>query len=51
VALSGKTPDAVLHGFPLLLSETLQILGIAGPYLHALEVASKDFLEIIPAIN
>jgi hypothetical protein len=51
VAFLGKMTDVNPQGFLLLLLATLQILGIFGPHICALEVASKDLLEILPPIN
>jgi hypothetical protein len=47
----GETPDVLPQGFLLLLLATLQILGIARPHIRALEVASKNRLEVLPIID
>jgi hypothetical protein len=47
ITLLGETPDVILQGFPLLLPTTLQMPGIAGPHVRALEVADKDLLELL----
>jgi hypothetical protein len=51
VPLLGKLLDIVLQGLPLLLPAALQIPGITGPYVRALEIAGKDLLEILPTID
>jgi hypothetical protein len=51
MTLAGETLDVILQGFPLHLSATLQILGIARPHVCALEGAGEDVLEILQAID
>jgi hypothetical protein len=51
VVFLGETPDLILQGLLLFLPTTLQITGVAGPYVHALEIAGKDLLDIFPAID
>jgi hypothetical protein len=51
MALPGESPDVVLVGFAHLLPAALQVPGIAGSYIRALEVAGEDFLEVLPTIN
>jgi hypothetical protein len=45
-----ETPDVVLGGFIELLPAALQVLGVAVPYIRALEVAGEDHLEILLAV-
>jgi hypothetical protein len=47
MALLGKTLNVFPKGFTWLLSSTLQVLGVAGSHIHALEVAHEVFLEIL----
>jgi hypothetical protein len=47
----GETLDIILQGLTLFLPATLQIPGVAGPNVCALEIAGKDLLEILPAID
>jgi hypothetical protein len=51
MARLGDSLDVILEGFVRLLPTTLQILGVAGPHVCALEVIGEDLLEILPAIN
>jgi hypothetical protein len=51
VALLGEPPNVILKGLARLMSTTLHIPRVAWPRVCALEVASEDLLEIIPAIN
>jgi hypothetical protein len=51
MAYLGEIPDVITQGLPLLLSIALQIPGIVEPHICALEIAGKDLLEILPAID
>jgi hypothetical protein len=51
VAFLGEMPVVIPQGLPLFLSTTHQILGVARPHVHALEIPSKDLLEIPLAID
>jgi hypothetical protein len=51
MALLGEPSNVILKGFALLLPATLQIQGVARPYVRALKVTGEDLLEILPAIN
>jgi hypothetical protein len=51
VALLGEPPNVILKGLARLMSTTLHIPRVAWPRVCALEVASEDLLEIVPAIN
>jgi hypothetical protein len=51
MAFLGKMPDVIPQGLPMLLLTTLQIPWVAGLHICALEIAGKDILEILLAIN
>jgi hypothetical protein len=51
MSLPGESPNIILEGVTQLLPATLQILGVVGLHVCALEVASEDLLEILLAIN
>jgi hypothetical protein len=51
MTLLGEALDAILQGFPLHLSATVQIPRIARPHVCALKVAGEDLLEILPTID
>jgi hypothetical protein len=51
VAFLGEPPNVIPKGLTLLLLATLQILGVAQPYVSALEVAGEDLIEIFLAID
>jgi hypothetical protein len=51
MALPREPPDLILEGFARLLPTTLQVPGVAGSHIRALEVASEDLLDILPTID
>jgi hypothetical protein len=51
MALLGDSVDVIPEGFTWFMSATLQILGVVGLHVCALEVTGEDLLEILPAIN
>jgi hypothetical protein len=51
MALLGDSVDVIPEGFTWFMPATLQILGVVGPHVCALEVTGEDLLEILPAIN
>jgi hypothetical protein len=51
VTLSRESPNVIPQKFALLLTATLEILGVARSHVCALKVSSGDPLEILPAIN
>jgi hypothetical protein len=51
MAFLGESPNVILEGFIQLLLATLQIIGVAGPHVCAMEVAGEDLLEILLVIN
>jgi hypothetical protein len=51
VAFPGGPLNVILKGLTLLMLATLQIPGVAQPYVSALEVAGEDLLEIFLAID
>jgi hypothetical protein len=51
MALPGEVSNVILEGLVRLLPVILQVLGVARPHVHALELAGEDLLEIFQAIN
>jgi hypothetical protein len=51
MAFLRKTSDVVPYGLPLFLPATLQIRGVFGPHICVLEIAGKNLLEILLAID
>jgi hypothetical protein len=51
MAFLGETPEASSQGLHLFLLIAFQILGVAQPYVCALEIASIDLLKILPTID
>jgi hypothetical protein len=47
----GELSDVIPEGLACLLGATLQITGVARPYVSALEVAGEDLLKIFPTID
>jgi hypothetical protein len=47
----GEMPDVIPQGLPLFLLTALRIPRVVGPHVCALEMAGKDLLEILPAID
>jgi hypothetical protein len=51
LALPEEPSNLILKGFAWLLSTTLQVLGVVGLHVCALEVVHEDLLEILLDIN
>jgi small neutral amino acid transporter SnatA (MarC family) len=51
MAFLRKMSNVVLYGLPLFLSAALQIRGVFGLHICALEIAGKNLLEILLAID
>jgi hypothetical protein len=51
MALVGKLQNVISQGLALLLSATLQIPGVARPYIRDLKVTGQSLPKILPAIN
>jgi hypothetical protein len=51
MTLLGESPDVTLEGFTRLLLATLQVLGVPGTHIHALEILCEDLLEVLPTID
>jgi hypothetical protein len=51
MALLREAPNVMLEGFTQFLPVTLQVPWIVVSHICALEVASEDLLEILPAID
>jgi hypothetical protein len=51
MALPREALNVISEGFTLLLSATLQVLGVARLHIHALKVAGEDLLEILPIVD
>jgi hypothetical protein len=51
MTFSGKTPDVIQQGHPLLMLIALYMPRVAVPHICALEIAGKDLLEILPVID
>jgi hypothetical protein len=47
----GEASNVISEGLAQLLLATLQVLGVAGLHIRALEVAGEDLLEVIPVID
>jgi hypothetical protein len=51
MTLQGEASNVFSEGFAWLMQATLQVLGVAGSHIRALDVAREDPLEILPAID
>jgi hypothetical protein len=51
MTLLGESPDVTLEVFTRLLLATLQVLGVPGTHIHALEILCEDLLEVLPTID
>jgi hypothetical protein len=50
MALPGEALNVISEGLTRLLSTTLLVLGVAGPHIRSLEVASENLLEVLLAV-
>jgi hypothetical protein len=51
VALLREMSNVVSEGFTRLLSVSLQVPRVFGPYIRALEVAGEDLLEVLLVVD
>jgi hypothetical protein len=51
MALLRESLDVIPEGFTQLLPSTVQVLGVVGSHIRAMEVAAEDLLVILPTIN
>jgi hypothetical protein len=51
MALLREAPNVISEGFTRLLPAALQVLWVARPHIHALEVVGEDLFKILLAID